>query len=150
MSEQVKSSAKTPEFEIPASVRDFAEKGVDQMKNTYAEIKTAAEDALDNFDKSTTAWKDGTVKYNQRAIEFTQTNLNANFTLASKLVAAKDINEFVALQSEFARSQAKAMGEQAKELAELQQTVVEQSSKPIKDGVEKSVEKTVSKVKAAS
>jgi len=141
---------KAPEFEIPASVREFAEKGVDQIKGAYAELQSSAQEALDNLDKSTTALKDGTVKYNQRAIEFTQANLNANFELARTLVGAKDLNEFVAMQTNFAQNQAKALTEQAKELASLSQSVAEATATPIKAGVEKTVEKTMAQVKTAA
>jgi len=142
MNEQVKSQGpRVPEFEIPASVREMAETSVDQAQQAYTQFKDASQEAIDQLDKSSTALKDGTVRYNQKAIEFTQANVNASFVLARKLLGAKDLSEAIEMQVDFARKQAQALSEQAKDLVELSQKVAQDTAEPIKSGVEKTIEK---------
>ena len=59
-----------------------------------------------------------------KAMSFAENNVNAAFDLAQKLVRAKDVNEVLALQSEFAKSQMAAMQTQAKELGAVAQDVI--------------------------
>jgi hypothetical protein len=54
-----------------------------------------------------------------KAMSFAENNVNAAFDLAQKLVRAKDVNEVLALQSEFAKSQMAAMQTQAKGLCHV-------------------------------
>jgi len=49
-------------------------------------------------------------------MSFAENNVNAAFDLAQKLVRTKDVNEILALQSEFGKSQMAAMQAQVKEL----------------------------------
>jgi hypothetical protein len=49
-------------------------------------------------------------------MSFAENNVNAAFDVAQKLVRTKDVNEILALQSEFAKSQMAAMQAQVKEL----------------------------------
>jgi phasin len=139
-----KTTAKTatvaPEFEIPADMRAFAEKSVDQAKVIYGQFKDAAQEAVDMLDESNTAFKSATTDFHATAIDFAQANANAGFDFARKLVGAKDVKEVFELQTEFAREQAKAYTDQAKQLGEMSTKVTEQAFKPLKDGMTKSVE----------
>ncbi len=59
-----------------------------------------------------------------KAMSFAENNVNAAFDLAQKLVRAKDVNEVLALQFEFAKSQMAAMQTQAKELGPVAQDAI--------------------------
>jgi phasin len=58
----------------------------------------------------------------RKTLSYAEQNLSAAFEHAQKLVRAKDIQEAMALQTEFARSQFQAMQTQMKDLAELAQS----------------------------
>ena len=57
-------------------------------------------------------------------LAYTEQNVNAAFDLAHKLVKAKDLQEVLALQSEYMRSQLAALQNQAKELGSVIQKSV--------------------------
>jgi hypothetical protein len=59
-----------------------------------------------------------------KAMSFAENNVNAAFDLAQKLVRAKDVNEVLALQAEFAKAQMAAMQTQAKELGAVAQDAI--------------------------
>jgi hypothetical protein len=59
-----------------------------------------------------------------KAMSFAENNVNAAFDLAQKLVRAKDVNEVLALQAEFAKAQMAAMQTQTKELGAVAQDVI--------------------------
>ena len=127
-------------IEVPADVREFAEKSVDQAKVVYGQFRDAAQETVDMLDTSAAALKDGSADFQGKALDFAQANTNAGFEFARKLFAATDVKEAFELQVEFARTQTATVTEQVKELGALSTGVAEKASKPIKDSVAKSVE----------
>jgi hypothetical protein len=69
-----------------------------------------------------------------KALSFAESNVNAAFDLAQKLVRAKDVNEVLALQSEFAKSQMAAMQTQAKKLGAVAQDAIASATRPFLRG----------------
>jgi len=105
-----------PSFEIPAEMRDFAEKSVEQARNAITGFIQNARKATDSLQTSTkTAELPPSVAFS-RGLEFTEQNVTAAFELAQKLVRARDVQEAVQLQSEYVRTQFAALQSQAKEL----------------------------------
>ncbi len=125
---------------VPATLRDMTERGLDQAKTAYDQMKGSAQEAVELLDGSADVLKAGTAEFNTKAIEYTQSNINAGFEFARKLVAAKDIKEVVELQSAFARDQFATYANQAKDLSELTAKVAESTSKPLAEGMKKSFE----------
>jgi phasin len=56
-----------------------------------------------------------------KAVSYAETNVNAAFDLAERLVHAKDIQEVIAIQTEFAKAQMEAIQAQAREFGETVQ-----------------------------
>ena len=133
-----------PAFEVPDNVRELAEKSVDQAKVVYGHFRDAAQDTVDMLDDSASALKDGSADFHLKAIDFAQTNANAGFDFARKLIAAKDVKEVLELQVEFARDQFQILSEQARELGTISTGVAEMAAQPLKDGMTKSVEQAKS------
>ena len=109
----------TLEFEIPASVRDLASKSVDQAREAYNRFIEAARQAHDVVMKSSDVITTGAREINQKAVKYTEANLQANFELAQRLVHAKDIKEALDIQNQFARQQMETFAHQAQELTRL-------------------------------
>lgn len=125
---------------VPATLRDMTELGLDQAKTAYDQMKGNAQEAVELLDGSADAFKVGTTEFNAKAIEFTQSNMNAGFEFARKLFTAKDVKEVVELQSAFARDQFAVYSTQVKDLGELSAKVAENTSKPLAEGMKKSFE----------
>jgi phasin len=104
-------------FEIPAEMRAFAEKSVEQAKQAFESFITAAQHAVNTAESQAATARNGAKEVGEMAIGFTQRNVASSFEFAEKLVRAKDAQELTALHSEFVKSQIAALTDQAKELS---------------------------------
>ena len=109
----------TPEFEIPATVREIAGRSVEQAKDAYGRFVDAAKQAQDMVAKSTDVMTTGAKEMNEKVFSFTETNARAAFEVASRLAQARDVKEVLEIQTQFARSQMEAYAQQAQELARI-------------------------------
>ena len=107
------------DFEIPSTVRDLASKSVEQAREAYNRFIEAARQAHDVVIKSTDVLASGAREMNEKAVKYTEANLQANFDLAQRLVHAKDIKEALDIQNQFARQQMETFALQAQELSRL-------------------------------
>ncbi|MBN8955616.1 MAG: phasin family protein [Rhizobiales bacterium] len=62
----------------------------------------------------------------EKVMSFAERNVAASFDFAERLARAKDVQEMMKLQTEFAQTQMKALGEQARDLG---QTVTKTATK---------------------
>lgn len=106
--------------EIPSQIRELAEKNVDQAREAFLGFIGAAQNATGATDALPSSAKDAMVK----AMSFAETNVNAAFDFAQKLVRAKDIREVLELQTEFAKAQLAVMQTQATELGTLAKNAI--------------------------
>lgn len=103
-------------FEVPAEMRDLAEKSVEQARNAVSTFIQNARKATESLQTSTKGTEQPANIAFSRSLEITEQNVVAAFELAQKLVRARDIQEAMQLQSEYVRTQFAAMQTQAKEL----------------------------------
>jgi phasin len=96
-------------MEIPAQVREFAEKSVDQAERAISSLMDAAS-------KSVTMVPGPMTDVAKQALVITEANLKASFEHARKLMQAKDIGEVMKLQSEFLRNQFGVATDQFKQM----------------------------------
>lgn len=111
-------------YEIPAEMRDFAEKSVDQARKAFDGFVGAAQKAAGSVEGQASSVTSNAKQMGEKAIGYAQANINAAFDLAQKMVKAKDFSEVMALQAEFAKHQMEQMQVQAKELGGIVQQVV--------------------------
>lgn len=101
--------------QIPAEMRDLAERSVAQARKAFETFMGAVHrtsGAVDNVAPN------GAREVGDKAVSFAESNVNAAFDLAEKLVKAKDIQEVMALQAEYLQRQLQSAQEQARELGE--------------------------------
>jgi phasin len=96
-------------MEVPAQVREFAQKSVDQAEKAISSF-------MDSASKSLTLVPSPMNDVAKQALAITEKNLKASFEHARKLMHAKDINEVMQLQSEFLRQQFGTATEQLKQM----------------------------------
>jgi phasin len=113
--------AGAPQLEFPAQMRELAERNVEQVRAACGQFMDAARKAQDMMgtmvpDNPMTA---GMKQVQERTMRFTQQNLDAGFTLAGELAAAKDFKEMLEVQSRHAQLQMVAYSAQAQELGRL-------------------------------
>ncbi len=120
-------------------VRAFAEKGIEQSKETYAKLKTGAEETQKVLESTFETAKSVGSELSLKTIAALRTNSEASFAHLEALVGAKSLSEVVELQSAFVRKSFESAVEQAKELQVVTSKAAEDVSKPIKDAFEKAV-----------
>ena len=98
-----------PKLEVPAEVRDLAEKTIDQAEKAFGMFFDAA-------GKSMTSVPGAGTEISRQALSFTEQNMKAAFEHARKLVHATDLQEAMRIQSEFLRSQFTNAGEHMRQI----------------------------------
>src|SRR5687768_1468278 len=108
-------------FEVPGSIRELAEKGVSQARETYEKFKDVAQSSNETFEAVYASASKGAADYSGKLLDIARTNTNAAFDVAEKLVAVKSPSDIFSIWQTYARSQYESMTAQTKELVELSQ-----------------------------
>jgi phasin len=98
-----------PKLEVPAELRDLAEKTIDQAEKAFGMFFDAAS-------KSMASVPTPGADISKQALSFTEQNMKAAFEHARKLVHATDLQEAMRIQSEFLRSQFTNAGEHMRQI----------------------------------
>jgi phasin len=98
-----------PKLEVPAELRDLAEKTIDQAEKAFGMFFDAA-------NKSMTVVPNPGAEMSRQALSFTQQNMKAAFEHARKLVHATDLQQAMQIQSEFLKSQFTNAGEHMRQI----------------------------------
>jgi phasin len=98
-----------PKLEVPAELREMAEKTIEQAEKAFGMFFDAA-------NKSITAMPGPGADMSKRALSLTEQNMRAAFEHARKLVHATDLQEAMRIQSEFLRSQFTNAGEHMRQI----------------------------------
>lgn len=109
----------TPDFEIPATLRDIATKSVEQAKDAYNRFVDAARQTQDMVSKSTEVMASGAREVNEKVMHFAEANTKASFEVAGRLAKARDVKEVLEIQTQFARTQIETFTQQAQELSRI-------------------------------
>ena len=116
----------TPSYEIPAEMRDFAEKSVEQARKAIDGFMGAAQKTVDTLEGSANTVQSSAKDATRKTFTYAEQNIAAAFDLAQKMVRAKDVQEAMPYQAEYVRSQFEAMQAQMKELGSLAQSAMKQ------------------------
>jgi phasin len=108
-----------------------------QPAQAYEKMTAATAEATDLIKGSYSTAVKGAQDYNNKLLEFAQTNTNTAFEFAKRLLDVKSPAEFIELSTERARKQFEALTEQTTQLAALAQKVTLASTGPLKAGVTK-------------
>ncbi len=126
-------------FEMPAAFREYAEKGVQQARDTYKSYKSIAEDATDALEDSFASVTKGTTELQAHALGVAKSNVNAGFELVERMIGVKSLAEALEIQTDFARRQFDTLATQTREFQAIVTKVQADSAKPFKDGVSKAM-----------
>ncbi|MGA0561113.1 phasin [Ancylobacter sp. VNQ12] len=128
-------------LEVPAAVRELAEKSVQSAREAYEKIKVSAEETTDLLEDTYSTASKGVAEYNAVALESLRTNVNAAFDFVGALFGAKSVSEAVEISTGHLRKQFDVLSAQTKELSVLAQKVATETAEPIKASVEKTIKK---------
>ena len=109
----------TTPYEIPAEMREFAERSVAQARKAFEGFMGAVQKSTTVLETPSNPALDSAKDVSTKAVSFAESNVNSAFDLAEKLVHAKDIQEVLKLQADYLKAQMEAIQTQAKELGEV-------------------------------
>src|SRR6202012_671154 len=98
-----------PKLEVPAELRDLADKTIEQAEKAFGMFFEAA-------GKSMSSVPGGGTEISKQALTFTEQNMKAAFEHARRLVHATDLQEAMRLQSDFLRSQFTNAGDHMRDI----------------------------------
>ena len=113
--------AQNEPFEIPQQFRELAEQNIEQASAAYGQFMDAMTQAMGMWwgalppNEMTSGFK----AVQDRAVHFAKQNADAGFALANSLANARDVQDVLALQSQYAQSQMQRYAAQAQELGRL-------------------------------
>ncbi|HEY7248017.1 MAG TPA: phasin [Xanthobacteraceae bacterium] len=124
-----------PRVEIPPVLRELAEKGVSQAKETYEKLRSAAEEATDVLEETCASASKGVSDYSLKLIEAARENTNAAFDFATEIMMVKSLSDVIELSSRHTRERYEAVTAQTKELAAIAQKAALKTSEPLKESL---------------
>ncbi len=133
-------------YEIPAEMRDLAEKSVEQAKTAFDGFIGAANKAVAAADTQATTAQHQSRDLAKRAMGYAEQNVAAAFDLAQRLLHAKDIQEVVHIQTEFVKTQVSSLQTQMTEFGSTMQA----SAKKVAETTQATVEGAAAEIRKAA
>jgi phasin len=115
----------------------FPGNGSAQAKEAFEKMSAATGEAAALMKSSYSKGIKGAQDYNNKVLEFAQTNTEAAFGFAQKLSDVKSPSDFIELSTEHSRKQFETLTAQTKELAALAQKVTLATAEPLRTGLTK-------------
>jgi phasin len=108
-----------PKMEIPDAIRQAAEKNVEQARTAYGQLMEMMRKSQEQLMRSSEAMTESALDLQSKMLRFTEENLEAGFKLASDLAKARDMKDYMEIQSRHAQRQMQVYALQAQELGRL-------------------------------
>jgi phasin len=108
-----------PSAEIPAAIREMAERNVEQSRAAYAQFLTMARQAQEMMTQSQGDTVKNAMDVQNKALRYAEQNVDASFRFASDLARARDLQEYAEIQARYAQTQVQTYAQQAQDLGRL-------------------------------
>ena len=119
------------EARIPDNVKAFAEEGVANTRKAFDSIQAATRDQAQRTETVVNAVQAGTKTIAEKVLAHSQTNAEAAFAAALKIVHAPTLPEAARLQAEFVQSQFAVAGHQTQELFQLSSQIAQTTAQQV-------------------
>ncbi len=117
-----------PQMEIPEAVRELAEKNVEQARSAYTQFMDTARQAQQMVQQSQGAVTQTALEIQSKALKFAEQNIDEGFTFASDLARARDLKEYLEIQTRYAQKQMQAYAQQAQDLGRMMAEAAQKTS----------------------
>lgn len=108
-----------PGMDIPDSLRQMAEKNVEQTRVAYNQFLDMVRKGQDMMSVSSGAMTRTVLDLQGEIMKYTQQNMEQGFQAATELARARDMKEYFEIQSRVAQRQMQMYMQQAQELGRL-------------------------------
>ena len=118
---------KPEDLAVPEAVRQLAEKNVEQARGAYNQFMDMARKAQDMISQSSGAVAESAREVQSKALGYAEQNMEAGFDFVSELSKAKDLKEYMEIQTRHTQKSMQAYSEQAQELSRLMTDVAQKA-----------------------
>ena len=132
LASEAKDAFAFPTFEVPEIFRSFTEQGLNQTRETYARMKSAAEDATDVLEESMEQARQTVRDAQFKALDLAKSNTDATFAFYRQLLNTSSVGDALQLQTTFARERFEALVDYSKDVQATLTKVGTEASKPAK------------------
>ena len=101
----------SPKLEVPAELREIAEKTIEQAEKAFGMFLDAARKSIESVPHPTT-------EMSKKALSFTEQSMKVAFDHAKKVIQTNDVQKVLQIQSEFLKSQFTNASEQIRKITE--------------------------------
>ncbi|WP_082655465.1 phasin family protein [Aureimonas sp. D3] len=122
--------------------RATAEKSMEQSREAYARMKTAADEAAKTLEATIENAHSGSLNLTKRALDGMRTQAEMNFSHLEKLAGVKSVSEFIELQTSFFRQQVELATRQARDIQSASQSAAREVLQPSREAAERAAGKT--------
>ncbi|GGD97373.1 phasin [Aureimonas endophytica] len=122
--------------------RNMTQKSMEQSREAYGRMKSAAEDATRTLESTMENAHQGSLQISKRAIDAMRRNADLGFSHLEKLMSAKSFAEVIELQTSYVRQQIEAATDQVKEMQALTQSLAQDMLKPGREAFQRATEAT--------
>ena len=105
-------------FQVPPELRAIAEQSIEQVKKAFDGFIAATQRTVSTLEGQAAAAQAGVKDVQQKAVDYTERNIEASFEFAQKLMRAKDPQEVMRLYAGYVSAQVQILTGQARELGQ--------------------------------
>lgn len=120
--------------------RALTQKSMEQSKEAYSRMKTAADEATRALESTMEHAHQGSLSLSKKAIEAMRSNAEQAFSHLEKLMGAKSFAEVIEMQTGYVRKQIETATDQSKDMQALSQQVAQEMLKPGREAFQKAAE----------
>ena len=117
--------------------RTMTQKSVEQSKEAYARMKTAADDATKTMESTMENVHQSSLSLSKKAIEALRGNAELGFAHLERMMSAKSFSEVIEMQTSYVRKQIEMATDQTKDMQTLAQSVAQELLKPGREAFQK-------------
>ncbi|NJO33662.1 MAG: hypothetical protein HC869_11505 [Rhodospirillales bacterium] len=100
-------------------MREMAERNVEQARSAYGQFLEMARQTQDVVAKSSDTMAQSAREIQLKAMRYAEQNMEANFAFVGDLAKARDLRDYMEIQSRHAQRQMQTYSEQAQELSRM-------------------------------
>lgn len=112
---------------VPDLVRDLMKLSIEQARQAFETFAATSEKAWKSLETTSQLAGAGVRSLNEKIIEITRSNAEANFAFALKLAESKDVSQAMELHADRARKQVETFARQLEEIRDLATKIIQES-----------------------
>ncbi|MGC1178918.1 MAG: phasin family protein [Methyloceanibacter sp.] len=113
--------------DVPDSVRELMKLSIEQATQAFETFAATSEKAWKSLETTSQLAGAGVRSLNEKIIEITRSNAEANFAFALKLAESKDVSQAMELHADQARKQVETFARQLEEIRDLATKIIQES-----------------------